>query len=196
MDKKNKKDFNLIIVGVGGQGLITLLQILAEAALLEGYDVRSSELHGLAQRGGSVEVYLRFGKEIYSPLVAQGRADFILGLEMQEALRMYYYANAGTAFLINKNLIPIPQASAVSESQIIKDLNKISKKIEVVPATEICQKELGTNVVAGIYLISLAVFKKMISLKPESLLLAIKKMIPESYLEINIKAFELAKSNS
>lgn len=193
---KSKKEFNLIIAGTGGQGLITLLQILAEAALSEGNDVRSSELHGLAQRGGSVEVYLRFGKEIFSPLVAQGRADFILGLEMQEALRMYYYANPDTAFLVNKNLIPIPLAPVVSEGQIIKDLNKISKKIEVVPAADICQKELGTNVVAGIYLISLAVFQKMIPLKPESLLLAIKKMIPASYLEINIKAFELAKSNS
>jgi len=193
---KNKKEFNLIIAGIGGQGLITLLQILAEAALSGGNDVRSSELHGLAQRGGSVEIYLRFGKEIFSPLVAPGRADFILGLEMQEALRMYYYANPDTVFLVNKNLIPIPLAPVVSQDQIIKDLNKISKKIEVVPAADICQKELGTNVVAGIYLISLAVFQKMIPLKPESLLLAIKKMIPEKFLELNLKAFNLAKSNS
>jgi len=63
--KKNKKDFNLIIVGTGGQGLITLLQILAEAALIEGYEVKTSELHGLSQRGGSVEVHIRFGKKFF-----------------------------------------------------------------------------------------------------------------------------------
>ena len=69
----------MIIVGTGGQGLITLLQILAEAALIEGYDVKTSELHGLSQRGGSVEVHIRFGKEIYSPLIFPGKANLILG---------------------------------------------------------------------------------------------------------------------
>ena len=66
--------FNIVIVGTGGQGLITLLQIVAEAALRVGLDIRTSELHGLSQRGGSVEVHIRFGKKIYSPLIAQGKA--------------------------------------------------------------------------------------------------------------------------
>ena len=105
---KNLEKFNIVIVGTGGQGLITLLQIIAEAALFEGYEVRTSELHGLSQRGGSVEVHIRFGKEVFSPLVSQGEADLILGLEMQEALRAYPFANSGTAFLLNKKIISIP----------------------------------------------------------------------------------------
>jgi len=192
--KKNKKDFNLIIVGTGGQGLITLLQILAEAALIEGYEVKTSELHGLSQRGGSVEVHIRFGKEIFSPLVSQGKADLILGLEMQECLKAYYFSNPQTIFLINRYLIPIPLQNPISENEILKTIKKITKNIEIVPAVEICQKELGTNVVAGIYLLSLASFKNLIPLQPKSILKAIKKIIPEKYLELNEKAFNLAKS--
>ena len=106
--KKNFEQFNMLIVGTGGQGQITLLQILAEAALSEGKEIKTSELHGLSQRGGSVEVHLRFGKKIFSPLVSQGKADLILGLEMQECLKACYYANPKTNFLVNKYIAPIP----------------------------------------------------------------------------------------
>lgn len=191
--KNMKKDFNIIIIGTGGQGLITLLQIIAEAALAEGYDLKTSELHGLAQRGGSVEVHIRFGKKIYSPMVPQGRADLILGLEMQECLKATYFANPKTNFLINKYIVPIPLQKSLSENQILKALKKVSKNIKLIPAANICQKEFGTGVTAGIYLLSSAGFKKLIPLKPNSILKAIKKVIPEKYLELNQKTFELAK---
>lgn len=190
---KNLEKFNIVIVGTGGQGLITLLQIIAEAALLEGYEVRTSELHGLSQRGGSVEVHIRFGQKIYSPLVSQGKADLILGLEMQEALRGIYFANQKTKFLLNKQIIPVPLTQNLTETEILKNLKKIGKVI-LIPAAETCQKEFNTNVVAGIYLISLASFKNLIPLKPNSISRAIKKIIPEKYLELNLKTFNLAKS--
>jgi len=190
--KKNNHEFNIVISGTGGQGLITLLQIISEAAFIEDYDVKTSELHGLSQRGGSVEVHIRFGKKIYSPLVSQGKADLILGLEMQETLKGTYYSNQKTKFLVNKHIISIPLAKPLTETETLKSLKKISKNIILVPAGEICQEKLGTNVVAGIYLISLAVFKKLIPLKPDSILRTIKKIIPAKYLELNLKAFNLA----
>ena len=159
----------------------------------EGYDVRTSELHGLSQRGGSVEVHIRFGKKIYSPLIAQGKADLIFGLEMQEALRGLYFANKKTNFLINKQITPIPMERNLTEKEISDDLKKISKNINIIPADIICQEKLGNSVVAGIYLISLAVFKKLIPLKPNSIQNAIKKIIPEKYLELNLKAFDLTR---
>ncbi len=192
--KKNFEQFNMLIVGTGGQGQITLLQILAEAALSEDYNIKTSELHGLSQRGGSVEVHLRFGKKIFSPLVSQGKADLILGLEMQECLKACYFANSKTAFLINKYIVPIPLQKPLTEKEILKNLKKISKKVTLIEAANICQKELGTNIVAGIYLLSLASFKKLIPLKPVSILKAIKKIIPEKYLELNLKTFNLAKT--
>lgn len=190
--KKNFDQFNMLIVGTGGQGQITLLQILAEAALFEGKEIKTSELHGLSQRGGSVEVHLRFGKKIFSPLVSQGKADLILGLEMQEALKAHPFANPKTTFLVNKQIIPIPLIKNLTEEEVLKNLRKISKKVILVPAVEICQRELRKSVVAGVYLISLASFKKLIPLKPASILKAIKKIIPEKYLELNLKTFNLA----
>ena len=183
----------MVIVGTGGQGQITLLQILLEAALLQGFDVRSSELHGLSQRGGSVEVHIRFGNKIYSPMVSQGKADFILSLEMQEILKGTYYAGPQTNFLINRRVVPIFLTKPLSEEEILNNLKKINKNISVVSTSEICRQKLGSDVVSGVYLISLAVFKKLIPLKSASILKAIKKIIPEKYLELNLKAFELAK---
>ena len=194
MDKKVNQ-FNTLIVGTGGQGQITLLQILTEAALIEGYDVKTSELHGLSQRGGSVEVHIRFGKKIFSPLIPQGQADLIIGLEMQECLKACYYANPKTNFLINKYIVPIPLEKILPEKEILDNLKKVSKNIFLIPAAEICQEKLGTNVVAGVYLISLSSFKNLIPIKPTSLFEAIKKIIPEKYLELNLKTFKLASDS-
>ncbi|OGZ19039.1 MAG: hypothetical protein A2175_01810 [Candidatus Nealsonbacteria bacterium RBG_13_42_11] len=191
---KNIDQFNIVIKGVGGQGLITLLQIIAEAALSEGYSVRTSELHGLSQRGGSVEVHIRFGKKIYSPIVAQGKADLILGLEMQEGLRGAPFSNKKTKFLINKQINSIALGKSFSEKELLSIFKKFTGNITLVPASDICRAKLGTDVVSGIYLISLAVSKKLVPLKSASVLKAIKKIIPAKYLELNLKTFNLAKS--
>jgi len=191
---KKIDQFNMVIVGTGGQGLITLLQIIAEAALFEGFDIKTSELHGLSQRGGSVEVHIKFGKKIYSPLIPQGRADLVLGLEMHETLRAVNFANPKTLFLINKYIIPIPMVKNLTEKEVSDNLKKISKNIDLIPASEICKEKLGTDVVSGIYLISFAVFKGLIPIKPSSVEKAIKKIIPAKYLELNLKTFNLAKS--
>jgi len=186
-----KKNFNIVIAGTGGQGLITLTQIIAEAALIKDFDVKTSELHGLSQRGGSVETHIRFGKKVFSPLVSLGSADLILGLEILEGLRAFPYANSKTIFLVNKFTLPFPGSPL--EKEIIKKLKSAAKGPKyIIPASEICQKELGKEVVSGIYLLGIASFKKLIPLKPESILRAISKVVPEKYLELNKKAFELA----
>ncbi|MFH1780802.1 MAG: indolepyruvate oxidoreductase subunit beta [Candidatus Nealsonbacteria bacterium] len=185
--------FNIVVVGTGGQGLITLLQVMAEAAVFSGFDLKTSELHGLSQRGGSVEVHIRFGKKIYSPLVAQGEADLVIALETQESLRAAYFANKKTIFLINKYIVPVPLQTSFTEDQVSKILSKIAIKIEFVPAAERCQKEIGTQVVAGTYLVALAAFKGFLPLKTDLVLKAIKKVIPEKYFEVNKKAFDLAE---
>jgi len=181
---KKIDQFNIVVVGTGGQGLITLLQVIAEAAVFSGLDVKTSELHGLSQRGGSVEVHIRFGRKIYSPLVAQGGADLVIALEMQESLRAAYFANPKTNFLINKYFIPIPLQKTLSEREIVGALQKISQKIEIAEAG---------GVTSGIYLLSLAGFRKMIPLQPGSILRAIKKVMPGKYFAMNKKAFDSAE---
>lgn len=192
---KNEKTFNIVIVGIGGQGLITLTRILAQAALFEGYNVKTSELHGLSQRGGSVETSMRFGKKIYSPLIRRGGADLIIALETQEALQSCYYASkaAKTLFLVNNFVRPIPGEKSPKKDMILKSLDKFSKKIIVINATDLCQNKLGAPVLAGVYLISLASFQKLLPVSPSSLLKAIKKIIPERYLKLNLKTFRLAQ---
>lgn len=191
-----QKNFNIVIVGTGGQGLITLLDILARASKNQGFDTKTSELHGLSQRGGSVEVHIRFGSSVRSPLVAKSSADLILGLEMQECLKAAYFAGSDTAYLINQNITPIPGKEPLAQEAIVKNLKKYTKKIEVVAANELCQKELGTPVVSGIFLLSLAVFKKMIPLEPQTMLEAIKQTVAPKYLELNVKTFELAQKTA
>jgi len=175
--------------------LITLLQIISEAAISEGYDIKTSELHGLSQRGGSVEVHIRFGEKIYSPMVEKGKADLILGLEEQEILNGLYFANPKTKFLVNQFIIPIPLRKPLSGAGIFAQVKKISGDITVIPAEKICQEKLGNSVVSGTYLVSFAASKNLIPLKPASIRDAIKKMIPENYLELNLKAFKLASDS-
>lgn len=197
MNEKSKiEDFNIVIAGIGGQGLITLLKIISEAAMTEGYDLSTSELHGLSQRGGSVEVHIRFGREIYSPLVIQGGANLIITLEAQEALKSCYYASkeAKTVFLVNDFLSPISGSKKVpSTGDILKNLQKFSQKTILMPAARICQKEVGTSITAGIFLLGYTISQKLLPLSLNSILKAIKKVMPEKYREINTKSLEIAQ---
>jgi len=188
-----KNNFNIIITGVGGQGIITLLSVINEAAFIEGYDVKSSELHGLSQRGGSVIAHIRFGKKVYSPMVSQGEADLIIGLEMLEVLRSFIFTSDKTMFLINRYSLPF--IGTLPEKEILEGIKKVSgDNLSLVPASEICKKELGKEVVSGIYLLGCAAYKNLIPLKPESFLKAAENIIPKKHLELNKKAFNLAKN--
>jgi len=190
---KKNKNFNIIIAGVGGQGLITLTQILAQAALLENYDVKTSELHGLAQRGGSVETHLRFGKKVYSPLIDQAKADLVISLEIQEGLRKISFANSQTIFIVNSSYIAYPGGFSV-ETVAKKAKQLLKKRLHLIPASEICKEKLQNEVVGGIYLLGYGVYNNLISLKGKSLLEAIRNVVPEKYQELNIKAFQLGRS--
>jgi len=163
------KIFNIIINGVGGQGQLTLLRILAFSALKENLNVKWSELHGLSQRGGSVEVHLKFGKKIFSPLVCQADADFILSLELQEAQKALYYASSKTQFLINDSIIPIPGEKTPEKEEILKSLEKFTKKIEILPASKICQEKFQKEILAGVFLLGYSLSKKFLPFKKESL---------------------------
>lgn len=193
-NKSIKKDFDMLIVGVGGQGLLTLLKIISEAAISEGKEIKTSELHGLSQRGGSVQVHIRFGKKIHSPLIERQKAELVLALEAQEALNGVYFSGKDTNFLINQHFIPIPFQVTKTEEQINKELQKAAKAVIFIPAEKICKERLQNSVVSGVYLLGIAVAQGLIPLKPESLKESIKKIIPQQYLELNEKAFDLAKA--
>lgn len=196
--KKQKQQFNIVIAGVGGQGLITLGRIIALAAFLENKEVKMSELHGLSQRGGSVAVQVRMGKDIYSPLVAQGQADLILALEYTEAIKASYFSSKKrTIFLINNHLIQAPCFAGqklMTMDQVLKELKTFSKEIYFIQASQIIKDKLGAEVLAGTYLVFGAIVSGLIPIKMEKFLQALKGSLGNKF-EINKKAFGLAKES-
>ena len=173
---------------------MTLLRVLSEAALANGFDVKTSELHGLSQRGGSVSVYIRFGAKIWSPLVPQGQANLIIALEQQEALNGLYFANKETVFLVNQHETPT-MAQSANQAEIETELRKITDNINFLSASEICQKELASEVVSGVYLLGYAAYHNFLPIKPEIIKKAIKKTMSEKHWEINFKALDLDQRN-
>jgi indolepyruvate ferredoxin oxidoreductase beta subunit len=195
------KEFNIVISGTGGQGVLTLQNIISEAAVKQGYDVKTSELHGLSQRGGGISSHIRFGDKIYSPLVLQGEANLVIGLEPLEALRVCYYASKknNTAFLVNsERILPLSVTVLKEKYPSLKEIKKIlagfSSEVIVLDASEAVKKETGGTVAANIFLLGYACGKKLIPIKKEFLLEGIKEVISEKYFENNKKVFELGFS--
>jgi len=111
---------NILIAGVGGQGIITMGKMISNAASIEGVKVMVAETHGLAQRGGAVNIHVRLGN-VYYPLIPKGGADYIVGLEASEALRNLEYSNEGTVFVINKlSIRPVlPKVKAMNVEEVL-----------------------------------------------------------------------------
>jgi indolepyruvate ferredoxin oxidoreductase beta subunit len=187
------KTFNLIVNGVGGQGVITLLTLIDEAAMADGYDVRSSELHGLSQRGGSVQTHVRFGKKVNSPLIENGKADLVISLEMLEALRQTQTAGKQTKFLINEFFLPL-QGAAISREEVENQLATLKNEKHIVSADRICKEKLQNEVVSSTFLFGYAVAKNLIPISKEAALMAIEKF-PPKHIELNRSAFNLGHEN-
>lgn len=186
------KNFNIVITGVGGQGLITLLDVVSRAAFNKGLDIKTSELHGLSQRGGSVSVYIRFGKKVYSPMVPRAQADLVLALEFQEALGGLEFANKNTVFIINNYQTPTLGESA-SLKQVEDNIKLATNKIFTMPFSAIYAKELDSQVIVGMAMLGFAIKKGALTLAKEEIAEAIKETMPEKFWELNIKALNLVK---
>ena len=195
----NAKEFNVAIVGVGGQGILTLAEVVTAAAFKQGYDVRMSELHGLSQRGGSVPCQVRFGEKVYSSLVKAGHADLVISLEPLEALRAAKLGSAEkTVFITNTHKVVPVSVTALGEKypeldKIKAKLKGFSKQVIDVDATGIAERETGSAVTSNIYMLGIASARGLIPIKRELILEAIKESVPEKYFEMNRKIFDLAK---
>lgn len=190
------KTYNIVVTGCGGQGVITLTKIISQAALLSGLDVKMSEVHGLAQRGGHLECHVKLGKVVHSSLVPQGDADLIIALEPLEALRCLWYASRKTQLIINTaEIIPIAKYQDKKEypslDKIVKEIKPFTEKIDRLEATKIVEEAVKTTVPLNVYMLGYAFHKNFLPLKKEKLLESIKTTISEKYFEINKKVFDL-----
>ncbi len=184
------KTVNVMIVGVGGQGTLLASRILGNCVLTEGYDVKVSEVHGMSQRGGSVVTYLKYGNEVYSPIVGKGEADVILAFEELEALRAMPYLKKGGKIIVNTQQInPMPVITGKMEyPQGIIEKLKTAGEVITVDAMNLA-KQAGNIKAVNVVLIGM--FAKASGIEYDKWIQTIKSTVPEKFLEVNVKAFNL-----
>jgi len=188
------KEFNIVLAGVGGQGILLAAEILGTAALKEGLNVRVSEIHGMAQRGGAVISNVRIGEKVLAPTVLEGTADMLLGFELLETLRNLKFASEKTLILMNNEAIAPPGLTTKmvdypSLDEITGKIYAFTINVVVMEAAKLAQKA-GSILTRNIVLIGgLAATGKM-PVQIENLKEAIRELVPEMYTEMNMKAFE------
>ncbi len=179
---------NIMIVGVGGQGTLLTSRILGGIMESAGYDVKISEVHGMAQRGGSVVTFVRYGKNVAEPIVEEGQADIIIAFERLEALRYAHFLKPDGVFIINDQRIDpmsVVTGSAEYPENIIEDLKKDHTVYSIDAMDE--AKKIGNQRVFNIIVLGLAA--RNMDFTKEQWLDIIEKKVPPKTVEINRKAF-------
>ncbi len=181
---------SIMIVGVGGQGTLLASRILGAAALKKGYDVKVSEVHGMSQRGGSVVTYVKLADKVYSPIVEKGEADIILAFEKLEALRWIDHLKKDGKLIVNDQRIdPMPVITGVAKypENIIEKIKVNYPNTIAVDALQIA-KSCGNLRTVNVVLIG--VMAKSTDIEKEVWIETIKEVVPQKFVDVNIKAFE------
>ncbi len=183
---------SILIVGVGGQGTLLASKLLGSALVSEGFDVKVSEVHGMSQRGGSVVTYVRYGESVDSPIIDFGEADFILSFEQLEAARYLPYLKKGGTVVTNTQKIdpmPVITGNAVYPDGLCEKLEAAGANLITCDALSIAE-EAGSQKATNVVL--MAVLAKYLGIDKNVWLEAINACVPPKFLELNIKAFDLA----
>ncbi|MBU5637097.1 indolepyruvate oxidoreductase subunit beta [Geomonas sp. Red69] len=184
---------NIVLVGVGGQGILLAAEILSETFMLAGFDVKKSEIHGMSQRGGSVVSHVRYGKEVFSPMVPEGEGDILFGFELMESYRYLSLLKPGGTVVVN-DLCIAPPAVLVGQETYPADM---ALKIQ-----ELCPDcllvdgqnlaiEAGNARAANTVL--LGAVSKRLDIEEKYWIEAIEKMVPKKALDVNLKAFQMGR---
>jgi len=190
------KEYNIVITGVGGQGILTAANLLGWAALHAGYKVRVGEVHGMSQRFGSVIAYVRFGEDVYGAMVPEGKADVILAFEPVEALRYINYLKEGGLVIANSNPIPPVQVSmGMAKYPSMEEIKKIIEedfkgKLITLDAEKLAL-EAGNVITTNVVLIGALTQTPGFPLSAEHVKEVIRLSVPKKAVDVNMKAFEL-----
>jgi indolepyruvate ferredoxin oxidoreductase, beta subunit len=185
------KRFDIIIAGVGGQGIVLCSDILGEACILEDIPVKGSEVHGMAQRGGSVEAHIRIGC-IYGPRIPEGSADLLIAMEPLEGARFSHYLKESGTALVNTSKIPL-----LGQDYEVNDILKIVReKTPKVIAWDFTSEAIKAGSIRTLNVLMLGTALKSLPLKEESLTSAIRQKIKKRYIEMNLGAFNLGISTA
>jgi indolepyruvate ferredoxin oxidoreductase, beta subunit len=184
---------NLLISGVGGQGVILASYVLSQAAMAEGYDIKQSEVHGMSMRGGSVTSHLRFGDKVWSPLITPGTADILLSFESLEALRYVHWLRPGGLVVYNPlHVNPSPVAAGLAEypANIDERIKAAWPRVQAVDANTLAE-EAGT--LKAVNVVMLGAVSCSLPFAAETFETIIRRVVPPKTVEANLKAFELGR---
>jgi indolepyruvate ferredoxin oxidoreductase, beta subunit len=184
---------NILLVGVGGQGILLASEVLSEAFMLAGFDVKKSEIHGMSQRGGSVVSHVRFGREVFSPIVPEGEGDILFGFELLETCRYLPLLKPGAAVIAN-DLKIAPPAVLLGQETYPEDLpGKIRERFPdfLLVDGQGLATEAGNPRAANTVL--LGAVSKRLEIGEEHWMAALERMVPKKALEVNLKAFAMGR---
>ncbi|MCD8118049.1 MAG: indolepyruvate oxidoreductase subunit beta [Lachnospiraceae bacterium] len=184
---------NIMIVGVGGQGSLLASKLLGHLLLSEGYDVKVSEVHGMSQRGGSVVTYVRFGEKVYSPIIDQGEADFIVSFEKLEAARYVSYLKPDGRIVTNTQEIdPIPVTTGQTSypEDLVDKMREMGIRVDAMDCLSLAN-EAGSSKAVNIVLMGR--LSRYFDIPADKWRQAIRECVPAKFTELNLKAFELGR---
>jgi len=185
---------NILMVGVGGQGVILASNILSEVAMMAGFDVKKNESHGQSQRSGSVSSHVRYGKKVFSPVISRGEADIILAFEELESLRWANYLKPGGKIIVNRQRIYPPSVTSGIDKypeDVVSVLLKDKLDVIAIDGMELAS-QIGNPLVISTIL--LGIMSNLLDFPDKTWKAAIRKLVPEKHKDLNLKAFQEGKS--
>ena len=181
---------NILIVGVGGQGSLLASKLMGRALLIEGYDAKVSEVHGMSQRGGAVITYVRYGEKVYSPIVDKGQAELLVSFELLEAARWLELLAPGGQVVTNTQQIdPVPViiGAANYPENLLEKFEAIGAKVDAIDALALAEKAGSSKTVNVVMMGRLS---KYFPFPKETWNKALEESVPPQFLELNRRAFE------
>jgi len=188
-------EFNIVLAGIGGQGILLAAEIVGAAAVRDGLNVRVSEIHGMAQRGGAVVSNVRLGEKVLSPTVLEGQADVLLGFEPLETIRNLGCASRRTLVLMSDERVP-PAELALrgikypSLKEVIDRIKSFTEDVVVVEARRLAE-EAGSSLAQNSVMIGALAGTGRLPVKARILIEVLKELVPEKHVSTNVKAFKL-----
>ena len=185
---------DVFLAGVGGQGTLLASEVLCDAFLLSGFDVKKSEVHGMAQRGGSVTTHLRFGPKVFSPLIEPGKADLLVAFEKIEALRFAHYLRTGGAMVVNAQEIFPPSVATGQErypQDVTERLRAITGRFHMVDALAVA---LTMREVRAVNIVLVGAASHFLPLPEAAYEEAMKGRLPEKIIDVNVRAFRAGRA--
>ena len=190
-----KDSINIMIVGVGGQGSLLASKLLGKIFLENGFDVKVSEVHGMSQRGGSVLTYVRVGEKVYSPIIDEGEADYVISFEILEAARAAKFLKKDGKIISNLqeiNPMPVVAGKAEYPVSLAEKMKDMGIDIDAFDALQLAE-EAGSS--KAVNLVLMGRLSKHFGFSEEEWIETIEKSVPAKFLEMNKKAIRLGRDS-